>query len=214
MAQILWILWLLFAQEDSDLSTSIDALIEQSRIPPPAIGIALYSEKRGDYLYRRNATQPFVLASNTKLFTAAAALEHLPPDHLLSTCLSAQNVANGTATALVVTGDGNPHLSGRDFQGNPTAIFESWARDLRTAGITRVEGPLLLVVDKFDLHPSYPGWSSYPSDQWWAAPIAQFALNDNCIDVEYAPGGKAGNLVSLTLQPDTRYVTIVNKKLF
>ena len=99
----------------------------------------------------------------------------------------------------------------RDHDGNPTAVFEQWAAELKKKGIAKIEGPIRLVADKFTEEGTYREWKRYPIDRWWAAPFGQFALNDSCIDVTWEPGAKAGDPARITIRPDTEFVTVRNE---
>jgi D-alanyl-D-alanine carboxypeptidase len=52
--------------------------------------------------------------------------------------------------SLVVVGCGDPDVSGRFNDGNPTAVFERWADDLARENIRAIEGDLLLDDTAFD----------------------------------------------------------------
>ncbi|MHC4607780.1 MAG: D-alanyl-D-alanine carboxypeptidase/D-alanyl-D-alanine endopeptidase [Planctomycetota bacterium] len=194
-----------------DLGAKIDRLVSDAGPADARVGIVVASSAQGKILHRRAAREPFLLASNTKLFTCAAALDRLGPDHALVTEVHVRNLREGAADALVVTGDGDPHISGRDHDGNPAAVFEQWAAALKKRGVAKIDGPVILVADKFEEEGTYPEWDRYPVDRWWAAPYGQFSLSDSCLDVTYAPGKKAGDPARLTIRPDTRFVTVRNK---
>jgi D-alanyl-D-alanine carboxypeptidase/D-alanyl-D-alanine-endopeptidase (penicillin-binding protein 4) len=66
------------------------------------------------------------------------------------------------------------------------------------------------VKEGFDDETLCPSWKQYDLWEWWAAPFGTFSLNDNCIDVKIEPGTE-GAPAKITIVPDTRYVTILNK---
>jgi D-alanyl-D-alanine carboxypeptidase/D-alanyl-D-alanine-endopeptidase (penicillin-binding protein 4) len=86
-------------------------------------------------LFRRAGGRPRQLASNTKLFTTAAALGRFGPDgHLETTVWSADDVSDGVSQGLFLHGGGDPALS--------TSALAKLADRVRAAGVLTVQGPL------------------------------------------------------------------------
>jgi len=84
----------------------------------------------GTVPFARNEDRPFTPASNTKLFVAQAALEHLGPEFQFETQLEWVENAPGTATDLEIFGHEDPSLSFQDLR--------AMARELRAAGLRKV----------------------------------------------------------------------------
>lgn len=210
MPAFLFLLLLLpLPQEKQTLAGAIEKRVQSAGLGESKVGITIHSLKEDKPLYRKSGDEEFLLASNTKLFPCAAALDLLGPDYEFTTELNREETTEGAR--LVVTGTGDPHISGRDFQDNPSALFERWAAVLKEKKMLSFPAGILLVIDKFETTGYQPGWSDYPKDAWWAAPFGQFSLNDNCVDVLYAPGAKEGDPVRLTLLPDTRFILLKNE---
>ena len=172
-------------------------------------GIDARPVEDGPPLGAQRADETFPLASVTKLFTACAALESLGPDFELVTRLWVLRGAEGEA-ALVAAGEGDPGISGRDFAGNPCAVFERWADALREAGIRKITR---IDLDETRFGPDRIG-EAWPKDQlheWYAAPAGALALNDDCVEVTVAPGKAAGEPATVKLSPDTAHVKIDNR---
>jgi len=172
-------------------------------------GVDARKAEDGAPLGAQRADESFPLASVTKLFTACAAFESLGPDFELVTRLWVLRGADGEA-ALVAVGGGDPGISGRDFEGNPSAVFERWADALREAGIMKITR---IDLDESRFGPDRIG-EAWPKDQlheWYAAPAGALALNDDCVDVTLAPGKAAGEPATVKLSPDTAYVKIDNR---
>lgn len=200
-------LWILLFLQDGGLREEIDKLVAGSGLKDARIGIHLYDPATDAVLYARDDGELYTLASNTKVLTCAAALDRLGPDYKFTTSLHLLR-RDGGAT-LYVTGNGDPNLSGRFFDGDPTAVFKRWAEALRKLGIEKVDG-VVLVNEGFDDETLCPGWQKYDPWWWWMAPFGTFSLNDNCIDfnIEAGPVAQAARIA---IVPDTKYVTIHNK---
>jgi serine-type D-Ala-D-Ala carboxypeptidase/endopeptidase (penicillin-binding protein 4) len=80
------------------------------------VGISLYDATANRYLYTHKANKYFVPASNTKLFTAYAAMKYLG-----DSLPGIKYYENDTAIYLVPTGD--PSLLHSDFKTNPVINF-------------------------------------------------------------------------------------------
>jgi PBP4 family serine-type D-alanyl-D-alanine carboxypeptidase len=167
------------------------------------VGVLVFSIKANEAIYAANERDPFLMASNTKLLTTAAALGRLGPDFRFRTLV-------GTVDRdLHVFAGGDPNISGRFHDDDPTAIFKKWAERIRAAGVARIED-LVLHTGIFDADRVNPGWKKYEAGPWWSAPFAALSLNDNCVDLKVEPGPE-GEPCKVTLAPDTAYVTLVNR---
>ena len=73
-----------------------------------------------------------IIASNTKLFTTAAALDGLGPGFFFETnVLMRGNLQAGRLDGdLAVVGGGDPNISGRHYEGDSLAVFRSWASSI------------------------------------------------------------------------------------
>jgi serine-type D-Ala-D-Ala carboxypeptidase/endopeptidase (penicillin-binding protein 4) len=86
-------------------------------------------------LFARRPGRPRILASNTKIFTTAAALGRFRPEGRLETSAwSVDDVADGISQGLYLRGGGDPTLS--------TAGLAKLADRVRAAGVVSVQGPL------------------------------------------------------------------------
>lgn len=191
------------AQQEKSLRDQIETLAQSVRAKGAKVGLVVYSVKANETVYGIHERDPFMLASNTKLLTTAAALGRLGADFKFRTSVG---ILGGD---LHVFAGGDPNLSGRFHDDDPTAILRDWAVKIKAAGVTKA-GRLVLHTGIFDDVHLHPGWKSYELWNWWAAPFGALSLNDNCVDLRVAPAAE-GQPCKVTLAPDTAYVTIVNQ---
>ena len=191
------------ALQEKSLHDQIDALVQGLKIKGSKVGVVVYSVKSNQTVYGVNERETFLLASNTKLLTTSAALCRLGADFKFRTSVG---VLGGD---LHVFAGGDPNLSGRFHDDDPTAIFREWGAKLKAAGIAKA-GRLVLHTGIFDDVHLHPGWKSYDPWAWWAAPFGALSLNDNCVDLKLAPAAE-GQPCKVSLSPDTAFVTIVNQ---
>src|SRR3989338_6771132 len=65
---------------------------------------------------------------------------------------------------IIVRGSGDPNLSGRFYNGNITAVPESWANAIRSRGIREVTVDIIAddsVFDRIYTNPNWPGNQLY-----------------------------------------------------
>jgi D-alanyl-D-alanine carboxypeptidase/D-alanyl-D-alanine-endopeptidase (penicillin-binding protein 4) len=192
--------------QGSSTAEQIGKAVADAKLKDAKIGIVVRSEKAGRVIFQREEAEPLTPASNTKLLTTSCALAKLGADHAFKTTVGM------VGEELHVFGGGDPHISGRDHGDDPTAVFKGWAKALGEAKVTKVAA-LVLHPDHFDRVDLHPDWiaAKYDQDAWWCAPVGALSLNDNCVDLLYEAGEKAGDPVKITVRPETKYVTVTNR---
>ncbi len=156
---------------------------------------------------------PLRLASTTKLLISSAALIHLGTDFRFITRIHALGpIANGSVPGLGVIGGGDPTIDEHFWNGDPVTCLRQWAERIRSAGITRIAGDLVIDNRLFS-GPIRP--QTYPTDdgnttKWFSAPASAFAFNDNCIDVRALPTSP-GEPCRIETRPASPRITIVNR---
>jgi D-alanyl-D-alanine carboxypeptidase/D-alanyl-D-alanine-endopeptidase (penicillin-binding protein 4) len=176
-------------------------------------GVLIRSLKTGETIYSRNEKKMFMPASNMKLFTSSAASVVLTPDYQYVTRLATNGSIKDSVLLgdLIIIGSGDPTISGRFDSGNVTIAFKQWADTLRTKGIKRVAGNIIGDDNCFDDEYYGAGWSADYETDYYAAQISGLCFNDNCVDITLVPSATIGDVCSVSVVPDTRYVTIINK---
>jgi len=197
------------------LQRDLDDIFNDPNFSNAHWGVVIQSLETGEYFYKRNENKSFMPASNMKLFTTAAALVKLTPNYKYVTRLRTKGqVGQGTLRGdVVIQGSGDPTISGRFSGGNVTKTFEDWADSLSALGIKEIDGDIIGDDNCFDDQDVASGWSLDWNEDvyWYSAYISGLTFNDNCVDVIIAPGDSIGKPAKITLNPDTRYATIVNE---
>src|SRR5882724_3989172 len=185
-------------------------------------GVDVVSLASGKTLYARNADKLFTPASNTKLFTTAAALALIGPDYNFRTTVE----SNGTLDKhgrligdLVLVGRGDPNLSGRELpyllrterNDHPIQVLEQLADELVQKGVKYVDGDLIADDSYFAFERYGEGWSQ--DDLVWAdgAPVSALTINDNVIFVNILPADRAGDRAFVSITPFAGYYRIDNR---
>ena len=138
--------------------------------------------------------------SAMKIVTMAAAAELLGWDHQFETkVVSVAPIDQGVLRGdLVVIGGGDPSISERsDMPGALRAI----ARQLRDAGITRIEGGVIGDDDFFDDNGFGDGWTLDNLPYGYAAAVSALEYNEGSVDLVIRAGAAAGDPVTIQVRP-------------
>ncbi len=162
-------------------------------------------------LFEQNATTALVPASNMKLFTAAAALSLLGPDHEFAT----RFLANGTYRGGVLDGDliimgcGDPTISKRFLEtDDPMIPMVGLARLLKKSGLREVTGDVIGWTGALG-GPSKPArWPNDPLWKWWMVEVTPLAFNDNQVDIRSFVADGRPRIEAI---PNIGHVTFTNK---
>ena len=189
--------------DDAGVNQAVNAGVRTAKRSCGAIGVHVVDLVDGHSVYEYNADRRRILASNTKLFTSAAALDRLGPGHFFETeVLIAGRVAGGVlAGDLAVVGGGDPNISGRRYAGDAFAVFRGWAAELKRRGIRRIEGDLVLVHGLFEGPFVHADWPRDQLDEWYEAPVAALSFSDNCVLVQIRPNGANGSPAQVDVLP-------------
>jgi serine-type D-Ala-D-Ala carboxypeptidase/endopeptidase (penicillin-binding protein 4) len=167
------------------LAARIHALIAHSPVAASAYwGIEIADASTGIPIFRSNAENFFVPASNTKLFTTALALSRLGPRFRIQTTVNAVEPAGSDGLLgcdLVLKGAGDPSLKTADLDWLADQLFER--------GIRRITGNVIGDDTAFLWEPYNPGWSIDDAVEGYGAPVSALTLNDNTITLHITPAG-------------------------
>jgi serine-type D-Ala-D-Ala carboxypeptidase/endopeptidase (penicillin-binding protein 4) len=195
------------------IADKISEALEHQDFKNALVGILVEEADSGEVVYEKNAHITMIPASNNKLFTTAAALEILGDDYSYKTGLyRIGDIEDGILKGhLVVAGSGDPTISGRYNEGDITATLKKWVDVLKKAGVRRVEGYLVGDDDIWNDDDYVSGWGFASVGEWYSAPSSALSFNDNCVDITWSPGAKSGAPATYTLEPETDYLTFINR---
>ncbi|GAA4520348.1 MULTISPECIES: D-alanyl-D-alanine carboxypeptidase/D-alanyl-D-alanine endopeptidase [Nonomuraea] len=192
----------------ADLAQDINQILADSRLTIAQAGVMVKSAANGEELYSTDAGKLLMPASNTKLFTSAAAAEVLGLDYRFTTSvLSSGRKAGSVLTGdLVLRGTGDPTMLADDY--------DALAAEVAGSGVKLVTGKLVADDTWFDAVRLGQDWAWDDETAYYAAPISALTASPDrdydagSVIVTVAPdGGK----VKVTTTPDTDYLEIVNK---
>jgi D-alanyl-D-alanine carboxypeptidase/D-alanyl-D-alanine-endopeptidase (penicillin-binding protein 4) len=194
----------------ADLSADIQGVLRDKFLAKASVGVQVI--RLGDtpadtsILFSHRAEAPLIPASNMKLVTTASALEHLGADFKFQTLLVRHH------DTLILVGDGDPTFGDAELLKRvgwtATTVYERWAAELKKAGLTHIDD-VLLDDSVFDARFTHPNWDKRNLLARYSPGVAGMMLNQGVIDFTVRPQG-AGQVVSFTTSPSTRYVTVRN----
>jgi D-alanyl-D-alanine carboxypeptidase/D-alanyl-D-alanine-endopeptidase (penicillin-binding protein 4) len=161
-------------------------------------------ESDGAVLFSHSPDRALTPASNAKILTAIAALSSFGPTHRFETVFESAKApdAEGAVDDLVVRGGGDPALNSEDW----------WlvASALRSRGLRRVRGDLVLDDSAFDHQRWHPSWGP-TSSRAYHAPVGALTANYGAFAVTVAPGAEVGDPVEVEVDPPVPYLRLVNR---
>lgn len=174
-------------------------------------GVLVVSLDRGDTLFALNPDLPLSPASNTKLFSTAAALHYLGEEFRFSTYLLADGPVNDGVLRgdLILYGTGDPSISQRLLAG-PDSILGAMADSLLAAGIREIDGDLVGDGSYFDSQWIGPGWQDNDLDHGYGAPVGALTIAENVATIRFLPSAP-GRQASIRTVPETRGLAVDNR---
>jgi len=207
------------------LGAQIDALLADPVAARDHWGIAV-TTLDGTPIYGHNEGELYRPASNTKLFTTAAAMALLRPESTVTTTLSFYKPsANGLSKGdLTISGAGDPGLSAQDFPyqtpaerralglpvpdpNPPDALrsLDAFAADIAKAGVKKIDGDIVGSDTAWTWEPYPIAWDIGDMLTGDGAPVSAMTINDNLLDIAITPGAKIDAPGTLSVIPDTGY---------
>lgn len=207
------------------LGTAIQEIIDGKDYREAQWGILVADAKTGETLWSRHADKLIAPASVTKLYSGAAALVALGADYRFQTPLYRTGGLRSDGTLignLVIVASGDPSFGGRTLPGgrlafqnqdhtyansglfaaslpktNPVAAFDYFAKLVRRAGITSIQGDILIDTRIFE-----------PTRSTGSGPelVTPIMVNDNVVDLIVSPGARPGAPAIVRTRPDTEFL--------
>jgi len=214
------------AARNTSIETAMTAIMANPRTAHALYALEVYDLDSGRVLYAHDNQTFATAASTTKLVTEGATLTLLGPGFRWTTPVYRDGKIDAAGTLhgdLIVVASGDPNLSQRlqpdgslafenedhaydgspdtkAVPGDPLTVLRDLAAQVKAAGITRVAGRVLVDASLF----------GDSTENGTGVTLAPIVVNDNVVDVTVTPGDAAGAPVSLTVSPQTPYVTFVN----
>jgi D-alanyl-D-alanine carboxypeptidase/D-alanyl-D-alanine-endopeptidase (penicillin-binding protein 4) len=210
------------AAETKTLASKIDKILADPEVSRGMWGIEVISLATGKTIYQLNSEKLFTPASNTKLFTTAAALARIGPDYHFHTTVETSAAIDryGRLSGdLVLVGRGDPNLSGRVLPYKtrtertivPIQSLETLADQLVQKGLKYVDGDVIADDTYYPFQRYGEGWTQDDLRWEWGAPVSALTINDNVVFVSIMPADRAGDKAFVAVTPYAEYYRIDNR---
>jgi D-alanyl-D-alanine carboxypeptidase/D-alanyl-D-alanine-endopeptidase (penicillin-binding protein 4) len=213
------------AAPPDDLTKGIEEITNRPEYKHASWGILVVNGKTGETVYSRNPDSLLMPASVTKLFSCATALVALGADHKTETVVYQRGITikGNLRGDLVLLAGGDLSLGGRTKEGktvfkdkdhtyansglgdseltdtDPLAGLNELAKQVKAAGITQVEGEVL-IDDRLFVRTRSTG--SGPEA------VTPIMVNDNAVDLTIKPSAKEGEPAKVVMRPETSFFTL------
>ena len=166
------------------------------------VGVLAVDAESGRTLMSHNARRKFIPASNQKVLVTATALSLLGPDYRFSTDVFAVGARNGTELDgdLVVVASGDPSISPRYWTSAEDAL-RTMADGIRTGGVERVTGSLVVDVSAWDSTSVGPTWEVEDLRYRYGSTGGAFAINEGEIQIVLRAGPVVGSPATMEWRP-------------
>jgi len=197
----------------ADVDGEVQAVLQDPLMRKATVGVEVIrlgaTPAETKEIYGHEAAVPRIPASNLKLATTSAALDHFGPDFKFRTILFKHG------EDLVLIGDGDPTFGDSEYLRKVgwqvTTVYEGWAAQLRKMNVGAVHD---VIVDDsiFDQEFFHAHWPADQLEQHYMAQVGGMNLNENLIGLVVEPTS-AGARVNFSLDPATQYVSVMNRCL-
>ncbi len=210
------------AAQRNELARRVDHILARADVARGFWGVEIEELDSGRVIYSHDAQRLFTPASNTKLFTTAAALALIGPDYRIRTTAESATPPDkyGRLSGdLVLVGRGDPNLSGRALPYAlktqrplaPAHVLEEIADQVAAHGVKVIDGDIV-ADDTFFLYEPYgEGWSQGDLMWQYGAPVSALAINDNVVNVNILPAQRVGERAFVTITPFAGYYHLENR---
>lgn len=213
----------------ADLTRALLAIEQGPRYQQSDWGYVVLDQKTGEVLASQDPVRMFDPGSTMKTFAVAAALENYGSDYVFRTPVYRVGTQSGDTLngKLVLVGSGDlsfglrkqpdgslyyENLPDLDHSyatvglpgaieppGDPLSALDELAASVKAAGITRVNGDVVIDDRLFTPH-------NFPD-----GPVSPIWVNENLIDIEVTPGSAAGKATTIDWRPKTASYTVENQ---
>lgn len=201
------------------LHNVVEVFLQNSEYKDASIGICVQVLESNELLYELNKDKLLIPASTMKLITSATALELLGPKYRFETKLGYTGkigTTNSLKGNLVVFGGADPVLGSEHFQEHYFGehFLKVWAQKIKSVGISKVEGDLILDGSIYDSEKIPSTWIWEDIGNYYGAGANAFTIYDNLFRIVFQSPRKVGKITTvISMNPNIEGLEIKNEVL-
>ncbi|MFN4196288.1 MAG: D-alanyl-D-alanine carboxypeptidase, partial [Thermosynechococcus sp.] len=179
-----------------DLARALQQEIQSPQWQRGQWGIVVRDLTTGDLLYDYQGEKLFLVASNVKLTTVAAALDYWEVNHTFVTTLSARSPDR---TTVRLQGSFDPSFSSQDLQQMAANLAQ---QGIRQIPVLEIGGVTPVTIE--------PTWAIEDLTMGYAAVVTRFSVNQNALNLEVVPQ-QLGQTLGLRVKEGDLPLPVVNE---
>lgn len=168
--------------------------------------------KTGAILAEYNPDMSVIPASNTKLFSTAAALELYGPDYVYNTRLQYTGKIDETGVLngnIIIRGDGDPTLGSRFFTDHQNYRFNDlFVQAIKDAGIKHITGNIIGDGTIYDREMTPPTWPWEDIGNYYGAVPNGLTAYDNLITLHFKTGREGTEAIYTKCTPEIKGLSV------
>jgi serine-type D-Ala-D-Ala carboxypeptidase/endopeptidase (penicillin-binding protein 4) len=172
------------ASAQDALNDRLDAILTGSTGEAAIWGLYVHDIEHDKSVYTHNAEKALTPGSNLKIYTTAAALDLLGPDHRYETTLYFDGTVEGSVLRgdLIIRGAGDPTFGSTTLR-QPDPLRD-WAQQLAEMGVTRIDGRVIGDARALAYQPYAEGWDvAHVAREAFAPPSGGLVYRDNLVRI-------------------------------
>ena len=166
--------------------------------------IYILDANTGESIYEKNINQSMIPASNTKLFTTAAALNIMGPNYLFSTKVLTNDIdfTNGII-------NGNLYIKGFGHSIFNTTDLDSIIGAIKNSGIKLIKGNIIADDSYFDKLYTRDDWIIDERANVKLPPVSALVINKNQFIITLNSRDKIGAKLRYSIKPECSFIKVV-----
>jgi D-alanyl-D-alanine carboxypeptidase/D-alanyl-D-alanine-endopeptidase (penicillin-binding protein 4) len=168
---------------------AVKQVVQNTKLKGAQIGISIRNLKNGEEIVGHNSDVLHIPASTLKLVTSFAAIDILGPAFTFKTeWIAHGNIDNGILKGnLLVKGNGDPSFGSEIMwpKGEFQKVLQQFATAVKDAGITKIEGEVLIDESYLPFPPEHATWQWMDLGNYFASGAWAINAHDNLFTITF-----------------------------
>ena len=187
---------------DSPLENRISNII--NKIPSSTkTSVYILDANSGNSIFEWNIGEAMIPASNTKLFTTAAALYQMGSKHQFTT-----NILTDSSELIDGVIEGNLYIKGFGHSTFNTNDLDTLISKIVKSGIKIIKGDIIADDSYFDKIYTRDDWIIDERANVNLPPVSALVINKNQFVISFYSSGKIGNKLRYSIKPECSFVNV------